>query len=275
MTSLRSCRGIVLLIAVSALGLASAAGPSGSVVRVTAVVTNARGEPVAGLRASDFRITVDGTPQAVGHGIEFKTGTPNTPRAFGLVLDEFHVDASDSTAVREALAPSSTRCSLETSRPSSSRSIRWAASGRSATYRCCAAPSPALKAARATTQRGPCSSRSPWLRRPTPSSEHGRRSSRLDCALWRRSSANWRASAPRLCWSATAFRVSAQIEPSRQACSQPSESRTAATCPFTCSRQGKSPPIGQRPSRPGRCSREWPCRREENSSAGSRRLATA
>ena len=104
MTSLRSCRGIVLLIAVSALGLASAAGPSGSVVRVTAVVTNARGEPVAGLRASDFQITVDGTPQAVD-GIEFKTGTPNTPRAFGLVLDEFHVDASDSTAVREALAP--------------------------------------------------------------------------------------------------------------------------------------------------------------------------
>ncbi len=100
----RHCRAIALLMAASALALASAAGPSGSTVRVTAVVTNVRGEPLAGLRPTDFQITVDGTPQAVD-GIEFKTSASNAPRAFGLVLDEFHVDAANSAAVREALAP--------------------------------------------------------------------------------------------------------------------------------------------------------------------------
>jgi VWFA-related protein len=92
------------MLVVSALGLGSASEPTGTVVRVTAVVTNARGEPVAGLRAGDFQVTVDGTPQAVD-GAEYRTATSNTPRAFGLVLDQFHVDAADSAAVRDALAP--------------------------------------------------------------------------------------------------------------------------------------------------------------------------
>lgn len=100
-------RSALLTVSVSlatVIAMTDAAGPAGSVVRVTAVVTNARGEPVAGLRAADFQVTVDGTPQAVD-GIEFKTAGANTPRAFGLVLDEFHVEASNSAAVRDTLLP--------------------------------------------------------------------------------------------------------------------------------------------------------------------------
>jgi VWFA-related protein len=87
----------------AALGLADAAGATGSLVRVTAVVTNARGEPVAGLRAADFQITVDGAPQPVD-GLEFSGGV-RPPRVFGLLLDEFHVDAAASAAVRDMLLP--------------------------------------------------------------------------------------------------------------------------------------------------------------------------
>ena len=78
-----------------------ASGPANIVVQVTAVVTNSRGEPVAGLRAGDFQVTVDGTTRAVD-AIEFRTDKPK-PRAFGLLLDEFHVDASNTDAVRAIL----------------------------------------------------------------------------------------------------------------------------------------------------------------------------
>lgn len=89
------------LLAASAL--AAAAGPAGSPVRVTAVVTNARGEPVTGLRAGDFQVTVDGAPHAVDT-IEIASGS-QTPRVLGLLLDEFHVDAASSSAVRDLLRP--------------------------------------------------------------------------------------------------------------------------------------------------------------------------
>ena len=88
----------------AALGLADAAGATGSLIRVTAVVTNARGEPVAGLRAADFQITVDGAPQPVD-GLEFSAAGVRPPRVFGLLLDEFHVDAAASAAVRDMLLP--------------------------------------------------------------------------------------------------------------------------------------------------------------------------
>jgi VWFA-related protein len=78
--------------------------PAGSQVRVTAVVTNGRGEPVAGLRAGDFLVTVDGAPQVI-EGFEFKDAGPATPRAFGIILDEFHVDASNNGSVRDLLLP--------------------------------------------------------------------------------------------------------------------------------------------------------------------------
>ena len=94
-------RLLTLSIALSMLVVASASGPASIVVRVTAVVTNSRGEPVGGLRASDFQVTVDGTPRAVD-AIELRTDKP-TPRAFGLLLDEFHVEASSTDAVRAIL----------------------------------------------------------------------------------------------------------------------------------------------------------------------------
>ncbi len=83
------------------LVLVHASEPANTVVRVTAVVTNSRGEPVAGLRARDFQVTVDGTTRPVD-AIEFRTDKPK-PRAFGLLLDEFHVDASHTEAVRAIL----------------------------------------------------------------------------------------------------------------------------------------------------------------------------
>ena len=95
-------RGVIVLIVVGwILGPAVAAGPDSSVVRVTAVVTNHRGEPVAGLRASDFRVTVDGAARAVD-ALEFRTDKPK-PRTFAIILDEFHVDGAVSDAVREIL----------------------------------------------------------------------------------------------------------------------------------------------------------------------------
>jgi VWFA-related protein len=83
---------------------AAAMGSGGTSVRVMAVVTNARGEPITGLRAADFQVTVDGTPQSVDQ-IEFTSAATDVPRVFALLLDEFHVDASNTAAVREMLLP--------------------------------------------------------------------------------------------------------------------------------------------------------------------------
>ena len=95
-------RPVLLAVAASVLVSAHSAGPTGSAVRVTAVVTNVRGEPIAGLRPGDFQITVDGKPHAVDE-IEFRDGNARAPRVFALVLDEFHVDPATSAPVRDAL----------------------------------------------------------------------------------------------------------------------------------------------------------------------------
>jgi VWFA-related protein len=94
-------RGLTLGIVFSMLLAVHASEPTTTPVRVTAVVTNSRGEPLSGLRAGDFQITVDGTTRAVD-AIEFRTDQPK-PRAFGLLLDEFHVDAANTDAVRTVL----------------------------------------------------------------------------------------------------------------------------------------------------------------------------
>jgi VWFA-related protein len=94
-------QSLALGIALSMLALVHASEPAKTVVRVTAVVTNSRGEPVAGLRPKDFQITVDGMASAVD-AIEFRTDKPK-PRAFGLLLDEFHVDAASTDAVKAIL----------------------------------------------------------------------------------------------------------------------------------------------------------------------------
>jgi VWFA-related protein len=71
------------------------------VVRVTAVVTDRRGQPLAGLKPGDFELLVDGKPQALD-SVELTT-TVASPRAFAFLLDEFHIAAGDSVAVRDSL----------------------------------------------------------------------------------------------------------------------------------------------------------------------------
>ena len=81
--------------------VASAPEDSDQIVRVTAVVTDRKGQPLAGLKPADFELLVDGKPQAVDSA-EMTNG-PGAPRAFGILLDEFHTSPGDSTAVRERL----------------------------------------------------------------------------------------------------------------------------------------------------------------------------
>jgi VWFA-related protein len=95
---------VLALACTAAINGPEASGSAGSIVRVTAVVTNARGEAVRGLQASDFQVTVDGTPQALETS-EFRNSGPETRRVVAFVLDEFHVDAAQSDAVRAALIP--------------------------------------------------------------------------------------------------------------------------------------------------------------------------
>ena len=70
-------------------------------VRVTAVVSDRRGNLVPGLTASDFELFVDGAPQPI-HSVEVAPA-PAAPRAYGILLDEFHTAAADSAAVRAGL----------------------------------------------------------------------------------------------------------------------------------------------------------------------------
>ena len=79
----------------------TAANESGSVVRVTAIVTDQRGQQLRNLKASDFEVVVDGQPQAVD-GVEY-AATGSAPRTFVFLLDEFHTAAEDSGAIRDAL----------------------------------------------------------------------------------------------------------------------------------------------------------------------------
>jgi VWFA-related protein len=96
-------RPLVIAAVLSTLvGLRAAEEPGGSLIRMTAVVTNARGEAVPGLRPGDFQIVVDGAPRPL-EGVEFKTGPTSTGRVLAFLLDEFHVDPASSAAVRDRL----------------------------------------------------------------------------------------------------------------------------------------------------------------------------
>jgi Ca-activated chloride channel homolog len=74
---------------------------SESVIRVTAVVTDRRGQPLGGLRPADFELFVDGKPQPI-ESVELNAASA-VPRAFALMLDEYHTPAGDSATVRESL----------------------------------------------------------------------------------------------------------------------------------------------------------------------------
>jgi len=84
----------VLVAALLALTLAD----SGS-VRIATTVTDRQGRPVNGLTVKDFEIKEDGVVQKI-EAVE-----PRRPEArrLAILLDEFHVDAADSAAVRDAL----------------------------------------------------------------------------------------------------------------------------------------------------------------------------
>jgi VWFA-related protein len=71
-------------------------------VAVSAVVTDAKGQIVRGLKASDFDVLVDGKAQALD-GVELIRREPSAPRAFAFILDEFHTASGDSAAVRDEL----------------------------------------------------------------------------------------------------------------------------------------------------------------------------
>ena len=71
-------------------------------MRITAVVTDAKGELVKGLRARDFDLRADGVPQQI-ESAQLTVVPPDSPRVFALLLDEFHVDAASTNAVRDAL----------------------------------------------------------------------------------------------------------------------------------------------------------------------------
>jgi VWFA-related protein len=96
-------RYVVAVGLLATLGIATEAEePNSSLIRLTAVVTNARGEALSGLRAADFEITVDGAPRPI-EAFEFKNGRSPVPRVVAFLLDEFHVDSSSSVAVRDRL----------------------------------------------------------------------------------------------------------------------------------------------------------------------------
>ena len=67
-------------------------------MQLTATVETTAGKAVAGLRAADFALIVDGNRQAIG------AVTPRAPgpRVIAILLDEFHVDAASTDRVREA-----------------------------------------------------------------------------------------------------------------------------------------------------------------------------
>ena len=89
-------------------------GPAVPAVRIDAVVTDRQGRAVSNLRASDFELRVNGSPQQLD-AVEVRRATnPATDgaapgsaagaRVFAFVLDEFHVsEGAASARVREAL----------------------------------------------------------------------------------------------------------------------------------------------------------------------------
>jgi VWFA-related protein len=67
-------------------------------VRITAIVDAPDGRPLAGLKASDFVLSVDGRTQPI-HEV---TPRAPAPRLIAILLDEFHIEAADTDRVREA-----------------------------------------------------------------------------------------------------------------------------------------------------------------------------
>jgi VWFA-related protein len=75
--------------------------PDGT-VRVTAVVTDRRGQLLRNLKPADFELLEDGRPQTVEKA-EYVSRAAGEPRTIAFLLDEFHTTAADSAAIRERI----------------------------------------------------------------------------------------------------------------------------------------------------------------------------
>src|SRR5688500_11063693 len=73
------------------------ADPDG--VRISTTVTDRQGKPVRGLTLKDFELREDGVVQKLV-AVEARTAAP---RRIAILLDEFHVQPSDSARVRDAV----------------------------------------------------------------------------------------------------------------------------------------------------------------------------
>jgi VWFA-related protein len=92
-------RAVVAIFVAMALAV-SKAEPAGRLVRIDVSVVNARGQAVLDLKPGDFQLREEGATQAVD-GVRLVRGEP---RLVAVFLDEYHVDASATSRVREAVA---------------------------------------------------------------------------------------------------------------------------------------------------------------------------
>jgi len=71
-------------------------------VRITAIVTDKRGQPVRNLKPADFELLEDGQAQTLD-GAQYVVPAEVRPRTIAILLDEFHTAAAETGAVRERL----------------------------------------------------------------------------------------------------------------------------------------------------------------------------
>jgi len=91
---MRAVVAVLLALAVSN------AEPAGHLVQIDVSAVNARGQVVLDLKPGDFQLREEGATQAVD-GVRLVRGEP---RLVAVFLDEYHVDASATSRVREAVA---------------------------------------------------------------------------------------------------------------------------------------------------------------------------
>lgn len=77
-------------------------GSKDGTVRVTAIVTDRRGQLVRNLKPGDFELLEDGKPQTID-AAEYIARAATAPRTIAILLDEFHTAAADSAIVRDSV----------------------------------------------------------------------------------------------------------------------------------------------------------------------------
>jgi VWFA-related protein len=88
------------LAALLVIVLLAPLGATPEPVRISTIVTDKQGKPVTGLAIKDFEVREDGVIQKL---ISVESRKPE-PRRVAILLDEFHVDASETARVREAVS---------------------------------------------------------------------------------------------------------------------------------------------------------------------------